>query len=60
MVALCSMLSGNYYAQNYASIIGGSLYTAFTATVLVVYNTEYFPITVIAHSIANMIIIQYA
>jgi len=25
MPALCSMLSGIYYAQNYASIIGGSL-----------------------------------
>jgi len=25
MLALCSMLSGIYYAQNYASIIGGSL-----------------------------------
>ena len=25
MLALCSMLSGNYYAHNYASIIGGSL-----------------------------------
>ena len=25
MLALCSMLSGTYYAQNYASIIGGSL-----------------------------------
>jgi len=26
MPALCSILSGTYYAQNYASIIGGSLY----------------------------------
>ena len=25
MLALCSMLSGTYYAHNYASIIGGSL-----------------------------------
>jgi len=25
MLALYSMLSGTYYAQNYASIIGGSL-----------------------------------
>ena len=25
MLALCSMLLGTYYAQNYASIIGGSL-----------------------------------
>jgi len=25
MPALCSMFSGTYYAQNYASIIGGSL-----------------------------------
>ena len=25
MVALCSLLSGTYYAHNYASIIGGSL-----------------------------------
>jgi len=25
MPALCSMLSGTYYAQNYAGIIGGSL-----------------------------------
>ena len=25
MLALCSMLSGTYYADNYASIIGGSL-----------------------------------
>ena len=24
-LALCSMISGTYYAQNYASIIGGSL-----------------------------------
>ena len=27
MLALCSMLSGTYYAHNYASIIGGSLLT---------------------------------
>ena len=27
MLALCSMLLGTYYAQNYASIIGGSLTT---------------------------------
>ena len=27
MLALCSMLSGTYYAHNYASIIGGSLPT---------------------------------
>ena len=27
MLALCSMLSGTYYAHNYASIIGGSLHT---------------------------------
>ena len=27
MLALCSMLLGTYYAQNYASIIGGSLAT---------------------------------
>ena len=27
MLALCSMLSGTYYAHNYASIIGGSLVT---------------------------------
>ena len=26
MVALCSMLSDTYYAHNYASIIGGSLF----------------------------------
>ena len=26
MLALCSMLSDTYYAHNYASIIGGSLY----------------------------------
>ena len=25
MLALCSMLSGTYYAHNYARIIGGSL-----------------------------------
>jgi len=25
ILALCSMLSSTYYAQNYASIIGGSL-----------------------------------
>ena len=25
MLALCSMLLGTYYAQNYVSIIGGSL-----------------------------------
>ena len=25
MLALCSMLSGTYYAHNYASTIGGSL-----------------------------------
>ena len=30
MLALCSMLSGTYYAHNYASIIGGSLLTVFT------------------------------
>ena len=28
MLALCSMLSGTYYAHNYASIIGGSLLTS--------------------------------
>ena len=28
MLALCSMLSGTYYAHNYASIIGGSLVSA--------------------------------
>ena len=28
MLALCSMLSGTYYAHNYASIIGGSLQTS--------------------------------
>ena len=28
MLALCSMLSGTYYAHNYASIIGGSLILA--------------------------------
>ena len=28
MLALCSMLSGTYYAHNYASIIGGSLVIA--------------------------------
>jgi len=27
MPVLCSMFSGTYYAQNYASIIGGSLVT---------------------------------
>ena len=27
MLALCLMLSGTYYAQNYASIIGGCLHT---------------------------------
>jgi len=26
MLALCSMLSGTYYAQNYAGIMGGSLF----------------------------------
>ena len=26
MLALCSMLSGTYYAHNYSSLIGGSLY----------------------------------
>ena len=30
MLALCSMLSGIYYAHNYASIIGGSLLFLFT------------------------------
>ena len=28
MLALCLMLSGTYYAHNYASIIGGSLFTS--------------------------------
>ena len=32
MLALCSMLSGTYYAHNYASIIGGSLATRQSCT----------------------------
>ena len=32
MLALCSMLSGTYYAHNYASIIGGSLSLADLST----------------------------
>ena len=39
MLALCSMLSGTYYAHNYASIIGGSLYIPQFALVYQLYTT---------------------
>ena len=44
MLALCSMLSGTYYAHNYASIIGGSL-TLILVTVLALsgYSHEAIP-----------------
>ena len=54
MLALCSMLSGTYYAHNYASIIGGSLsltvgiFTSYYYTVFGHYVLLYTPIQLIS------------
>ena len=40
MLALCSMLSGIYFAHNYASIIGGSLAALKTANILKTVNVK--------------------
>ena len=40
MLALCSMLSGTYYAHNYASIIGGSLLCSVCEYIVVLYAEE--------------------
>ena len=47
MLALCLMLSGTYYAQNYVSVIGGSLHIieAFTVCGICRLNhCSYFPL----------------
>ena len=38
MLALCSMLSGTYYAHNYTSIIGGSLWVCVVHDIVLFYK----------------------
>ena len=49
MVTLCLMLSGTYYAQNYAGIISGSLGINPTFTFLICFFIFFTPVTNFSH-----------
>ena len=53
ILALCSMLSGTYYAHNYASIIGGSLthLHLLLCTSVNLYNVFIIPLMVVSLSV---------